>query len=148
MFVSISTKCYPTQLRWLLSMHVLIAVMNWKAYVESMRDRLQQVYAQAPLAFESEVYHQWELIPSNRSHCDEICTHTNVDCDRNSTTLRRRVAPESRAHQDVDISVIMSNVKGLAKKKMRMVVKRNGRLGTLCLDCKCTALEHSILQTI
>lgn len=32
--------------------------MNWKAYIEAMKDRLQQLYAQGLLAFESEVYNQ------------------------------------------------------------------------------------------
>ncbi|UKZ84282.1 uncharacterized protein TrAFT101_000196 [Trichoderma asperellum] len=91
--------------------------VNWKTYVEAMRDRLHQLYAQRMLAFEYEVYHQ------------------------DSTTLRQRFIPESSICQDVDISVISSDVKGFTKNKTRMVVKRKGRPGSICLD-----FEFSILK--
>ncbi|KAM0445191.1 hypothetical protein ACHAO4_009896 [Trichoderma viride] len=74
-------------------------------------------YAQGLLPYESEVYHQ------------------------NSATLWQRFSPASPIHQDVDISVIMSSLGSLAKKKMRMIVKRKGRLNTLCLDFDLSVLK-------
>lgn len=75
-------------------------------------------------------------------------THTYTKCDRSSTILWQNLAQELPTHEYVDIAIIMSNIKGLAKNTMRMVVRRNGRLSTLCLDCKCLAVDHNISHKI
>ncbi|UKZ82025.1 hypothetical protein TrVFT333_009807 [Trichoderma virens FT-333] len=91
--------------------------VNWKFYVEAIRERLRQLYAQSSFAFESEIYHQ------------------------ESATLLRRSSHESPRDQDISISVICSKFGASPQEKMRMVVKRNSRSDSVCLD-----FDSSILK--